>query len=149
MTDATASDADLATGELSDADRTPTDRMTVAFPASPTFTRIGRVAVVGLALRLGVDVSRVERLRGAVDAAVSALQGDGRISATARWSADRLEIELTNPQGTITDPEALAQDLSQSVGDGPNEPAVAVEVTADESAIVLAMPTERQQSTAQ
>ena len=29
------------------------DQLRVAFPATPVFTRIGRVAVVGLALRLG------------------------------------------------------------------------------------------------
>jgi hypothetical protein len=96
-------------------DRTQ-DQLQVAFPASPTFTRIGRVAVVGLALRLGIDVSTVEQLRSAVDTAVAALQGGGRISAHASWTSDELTITLSNPEALITDPGRLTDELLEMVG---------------------------------
>ncbi|MGH1492589.1 MAG: hypothetical protein ACRBK7_24895 [Acidimicrobiales bacterium] len=93
------------------------DQLQVAFPASPTFTRIGRVAVVGLALRLGIDVATVERLRSAVDTAVSALQGAGRISARASWSPAELQIILSNPDASVADPVALSDQLTELIGD--------------------------------
>ncbi len=93
------------------------DQLQVAFPASPTFTRIGRVAVVGLALRLGIDVATVERLRSAVDTAVSALQGAGRINARASWSPAELQITLSNPEAAVADPSALSAELTQLISD--------------------------------
>ena len=78
-----------------------TDELKVSFPASPTFTRIGRVAVAGLALRLGVDIATVEKLRSAVDASVTALLGSGRISMQASWRPDLLSISLSNPDATV------------------------------------------------
>lgn len=92
------------------------DQLQVAFPATPTFTRIGRVAVVGLALRLGMDVATVELLRTAVDRAVSALQGPGRISAHASWTSDELEITLSNPDTEVADKDGLIAELSELVG---------------------------------
>lgn len=92
------------------------DQLQVAFPASPTFTRIGRVAVVGLALRLGIDVATVERLRTAVDRAVSALQGPGRISAHASWTPDELQITLSNPEAEVVDQDRLISELAALVG---------------------------------
>lgn len=98
------------------------DQLQVAFPASPTFTRIGRVAVVGLALRLGIEVSTVEQLRTAVDAAVSALQGSGRISALASWTPSDLTIMLRNSEAVIQDRAGLAEKLSALVGSVRVEP---------------------------
>ena len=92
------------------------DQLQVAFPASPTFTRIGRVAVVGLALRLGIDVSTVEKLRSAVDAAVAALQGPGRISAHATWTPSELHITLSNPETQVVEPGSLTEELTDLVG---------------------------------
>ncbi len=92
------------------------DQLQVAFPASPTFTRIGRVAVVGLALRLGLDVATVELLRSAVDTAVSALQGSGRISAHASWTPIDLTITLSNPDAKIMNQAELTEELSEMVG---------------------------------
>ena len=54
------------------------DQVKVSFPASPAFSRIGRVAVAGLALRLGVDIAEVEKLRLAVDQAVAPSSRTGR-----------------------------------------------------------------------
>ncbi|MEM7273535.1 MAG: hypothetical protein AAF547_10680 [Actinomycetota bacterium] len=93
------------------------EQLQVAFPASPTFTRIGRVAVVGLGLRLGIEVSTVEQLRAAVDAAVTALQGAGRISAHASWTATALTVTIGNPAASITDRQALTEELWALLGE--------------------------------
>jgi anti-sigma regulatory factor (Ser/Thr protein kinase) len=73
-----------------------TDTMSVTFPATATFSRMGRVSIAGLALRLGVDVQRVENLRMAVDAAVQALEGPGYIEMEASWSPGHLRIDVDN-----------------------------------------------------
>lgn len=89
------------------------DQVTVSFPASPVFSRVGRVAVAGLALRLGIDIVDVERLRLAVDEAVSALGGEGRITLSFQWQPQRLTITVDNPDAII-DPAATA-DVEASV----------------------------------
>lgn len=91
------------------------EQLQVAFPATPTFTRIGRVAVVGLALRLGHDVATVEKLRNAVDEAVSALQGPGRIEVRASWTATELTVTLDNPQVRLEGEEELVDRLGSLV----------------------------------
>lgn len=111
----------------------PNEQLQVAFPASATFTRIGRVAVVGLALRLGIDVSRVEQLRSAVDAAVSALQGSGRIHAAASWTADTLSVIISNPDCTIGDREALTTELWALIGET---------VLVDQDQVTITLPTD-------
>lgn len=80
------------------------DEVMVSFPASPAFSRIGRVAVAGLALRLGVDIADVEKLRAAVDQAVAALHGKGRISLSARWMPHQLLITINNPDHVLDEP---------------------------------------------
>lgn len=94
------------------------DQLTVSFPASPTFTRIGRVTVAGLALRLGIEISVVEKLRMAVDAAVNALQGPGRITVQADWHPGLLAIRLSNANVTIADADrgGLTDDLTSTLG---------------------------------
>lgn len=94
-----------------------TDTMRVRFPANPSYGRIGRVAVAGLALRLGVDVQRVENLRLAVDAAVAALQGPGDIQIDIHWSPGQLHLAIDNEDVSI-DPLAgasLGQTLEELV----------------------------------
>lgn len=78
-----------------------TDTMRVKFPADPDYGRIGRVAVAGLALRLGIDVQRVENLRLAVDASVAALQGPGEISVNVSWAPGELTLDITNGEAVI------------------------------------------------
>ena len=106
------------------------EQLQVAFPASPTFTRIGRVAVVGLALRLGHDEAALDRLRRAVDEAVIALQGPGRIDVRAAWTDHELTITLRNPDAEIADTSGLASALGQLVGSA-NAERTAVELTID------------------
>ena len=91
------------------------DEIKVSFPASPVFTRIGRVAVAGLALRLGVDIATVEKLRSAVDTSVDALLGTGRIIMLASWRPDMLSISLTNPEVSLTDNGDLTHELAALV----------------------------------
>lgn len=100
------------------------DQVKVSFPASPAFSRVGRVAVAGLALRLGVDVVDVERLRLAVDHAVSALHGKGRINLNARWMPHQLLITIDNPDRVIDEPTghsitAILSDVVDEVRVGP------------------------------
>ncbi len=92
------------------------DEIKVSFPASPTFTRIGRVAVAGLALRLGVDIATVEKLRSAVDTSVNALLGPGRISMLATWRPEVLSISLSNPDAHISGNGVLADELEALIG---------------------------------
>lgn len=101
-----------AAGAPSDGDA---EQLQVAFPASSAFTRIGRVAVVGLALRLGLDVATVEDLRGAVDQAVSALQGPGRISVRASWTPTMLNVSFENPDVEVAAPDDLVAALTRVV----------------------------------
>ncbi len=78
-----------------------TDTMRVVFPADEQFSRIGRVAVAGLALRLEIDVQQVEQLRLAVDEAIGSLTGSGSIVVEADWRPGHLRIEVTNPDAAI------------------------------------------------
>lgn len=107
------------------------DEIKVSFPASPTFTRIGRVAVAGLALRLGVDIATVEKLRSAVDTSVNALLGPGRISMLAKWRPDMLSISLSNPEASIGSNGDLLDELRALIG----------HASVSESAIVLELKT--------
>ena len=92
-----------------------TDTMRVRFPANPDYGRIGRVAVAGLALRLGVDVQRVENLRLAVDASVAALQGPGDIEIHIHWSPGQLNLDIDN-DGVNIGPAAAAS-LGETLGE--------------------------------
>ncbi len=102
------------------------DEIKVSFPASETFTRIGRVAVAGLALRLGVDIATVERLRAAVDTSVNALLGSGRISMQASWRPDLLSISLSNPDADIRANGELLDQLEALIDDAVVSPSAIV-----------------------
>lgn len=82
-----------------------TDTLRFSFPADDRFARLGRVAVAGLALRLGVDVQRVENLRLAVDRAVEHLRADGsgEIVIETSWQPGRLAIRCSNEQVDLSD----------------------------------------------
>lgn len=91
------------------------DRLQVSFPASETFTRIGRVAIAGLALRLGLDISVVESLRLAVDTAVTSLHGSGRVRVQATWESEELRVVLVNDEAQIANQGELADELGTMV----------------------------------
>lgn len=84
------------------------DHMSVAFPATEQFVRLGRVTVSGLALRLGVELSIVENLRGAIDLALRHLAGAGTIQLQATWEPGHLAIDLENLDHTIDQAAAAA-----------------------------------------
>lgn len=111
------------------------DRIRLTFPASPSFTRIGRVAAVGLALRLGFEVGMVEQLRKAVDKSVTALQGEGRIAVEAVWETGDLIITLSNDDAALKAHELpkLVERLSKLVH----------EVSVEGSSIELKIPNQR------
>lgn len=74
------------------------DDATVTFPATETFARLGRVTASGLTLRLGLDIARVEKLRTAIDLAVSAMLGTGHITLHAHWHEEFIELTISNPE---------------------------------------------------
>ena len=76
----------------------------MSFPASPAFSRIGRVAVAGLALRLGVDIADVEKLRAAVDQAVAATPRQGSDQPQCPLDAHQLLITINNPDHVLDEP---------------------------------------------
>jgi anti-sigma regulatory factor (Ser/Thr protein kinase) len=84
------------------------DSIRLAFPATAEFSRIGRVGVSGLALRLGVPVQRVEQLRTAVDRCVELLEGCGQIVILARWEPGVLELEISR-EGFDLDDDTFAR----------------------------------------
>lgn len=91
------------------------DQVKVSFPASPVFSRVGRVAVAGLALRLGVEIADVEKLRLAVDEAVAALHGKGRITLSLHWQPQRLTVTVDNPDAGID--RAAADDVRAALSE--------------------------------
>ncbi len=95
------------------------DQVKVSFPATPVFGRVGRVAVAGLALRLGVDIAEVEGLRLAVDEAVQALHGKGRITLSLRWEPHQLTVTVDNPDELLDEQEgrSVAAALAEMVDD--------------------------------
>ncbi len=89
----------------------------VSFPATETFARLGRVTASGIALRLGIEIGRVEQLRTAVNAAVAALEGEGTIELHADWNDDTFELEISNAQAMIQVPQQLIDEISPLVTD--------------------------------
>lgn len=73
------------------------DDATVSFPATEAFSRLGRVTASGLTLRLGLEIARLEKLRTAVDLAVTAMLGAGHITLRAHWHEDFIELSISNP----------------------------------------------------
>jgi len=94
------------------------DDATVTFPATAAFARLGRVTASGLTLRLGLDIAKLEKLRTAVDLAVTAMLGDGHITLRARWHDDFIEIAVSNPDTTAANAGgALTVQLADLVDD--------------------------------
>lgn len=83
----------------------------VAFPATAEFASVGRVAVAGIALRLGIDVGKVENLRLAVNQSIEALAGKGTITLLATWTDEDFVLQLANPEADELDARALADQL--------------------------------------
>lgn len=95
------------------------DQVRVSFPATPVFGRVGRVAVAGLAMRLGIEIADVEKLRLAVDEAVSALHGRGRITLSLRWEPEQLTVSVGNPDEHLdtAETQAITEAMATMVDD--------------------------------
>lgn len=88
------------------------DEIRLEVPAQPTYGRLARVTVAGLALRLGFSHTAVEDLRLAVDEAlILLLDGSGRegeIVLVYRLLDDAIEVELTAEFGRRVPPPSEA-----------------------------------------
>ncbi|MGH1502527.1 MAG: hypothetical protein ACRBI6_03165 [Acidimicrobiales bacterium] len=79
----------------------------VAVPAALRFAPVARIAVSGLAIRLGFDVGDVEQLRLAVAAAANALvdqpsvEPAGELTVTATWDDRRFGADLLLTPPTV------------------------------------------------
>lgn len=74
------------------------DEIRLGVPAAPEYARIARLAVAGLATRLGFSYDEVEDLRIAVGEACSVLIGElpvGRLEVVYRLGDAALEVEAT------------------------------------------------------
>jgi len=91
------------------------DRLKVSFPASPNFTRIGQVAIQGLAMRLNLEMTDLDRLCTAVEETVHLLQGEGRININIRWAPHTLVVTVANPDEEIPE-ESKAVVASRLLG---------------------------------
>ncbi|MEJ7584921.1 MAG: ATP-binding protein [Acidimicrobiales bacterium] len=98
------------------------DEIRLSLPAEPEFARLARLAVGGLASRVGFDYDEVEDLRIAVSEACSLLIGPAPSRATVtlvfRLGADGMEIDVTGghrptPVGT----DALSGQILEAVVD--------------------------------
>lgn len=72
------------------------DEIRLGLPAAPEYARIARLAVAGLATRLGFSYDEIEDLRIAVGEACSVLIGElpvGRLEVVYRLGEDSLEVE--------------------------------------------------------
>lgn len=84
----------------------------VSVPATAQFAPVARIAVSGLAIRLGFDVGDIEQLRLAVAAAANAMADAAdspsssieRLDVTAAWDDERFTVDL------LAEPPALGAD---------------------------------------
>ncbi len=100
------------------------DEARLILPARPEFVSVARLALAGLATRLGFDYDEVEDIRIAVAEAMTLLLGDQageeRIDLRARWSDARLEISVRRGAGAVAvdrDSAAIATMVMEALMD--------------------------------
>ncbi len=108
-----------AHGEVSAMDY---DEIRLAVPAAPEYARIARLAVAGLATRLGFSYDEVEDLRIAVGEACSVLMTErpaGRIEVVYRLEDNAMEVEATtdNAVARPTNGSSLSEQILSAVVD--------------------------------
>ncbi len=92
------------------------DEIRLAVPAAPEYARIARLAVAGLATRLGFSYDEVEDLRIAVGEACSVLMSEsrnGRLEVIYRLEDDALEVEATADSDVA--PQGHGSELSEQI----------------------------------
>jgi hypothetical protein len=75
------------------------------YPCDPALRSLGRVAVIGVLLRLRTPMVAVERFRAEVEAALAAAAGvspdpASLLSLVAKWDDDEMEVTIEGPAGT-------------------------------------------------
>jgi anti-sigma regulatory factor (Ser/Thr protein kinase) len=103
------------------------DEILLTLPALATFARVARLAVTGLASRMGFSYDEIEDLRIAVGELTNVLIGDeasggaepgGRLELRCTFSADRLVVEATRtPPGTEPAITSLTDQILRAVVD--------------------------------
>ncbi|MFW2382052.1 MAG: hypothetical protein ACN4GZ_09865 [Acidimicrobiales bacterium] len=81
------------------------DEVRVEYPCDPALRSVGRVAVIGVLLRLRMPMMAVEQFRTELDAAIGLAAGsdpDPRttIEVRARWNDAEIAVDITGPAST-------------------------------------------------
>ena len=111
----------------------PNEEIRLSLPGLAVYGRVARLAVTGLASRLGFTYDEVEDLRIAIGELCGVLlDGDeGRVTLRCQVAAGGLRIEATrDPVGGALVVPALSRDILQAVVDD-------VEIVADDARIAI------------
>ncbi len=74
------------------------------YPCDPALRSVGRVAVIGVLLRLRMPMMAVEQFRGELDLALASVAGPeadptARLSVHVRWNDADINVMITGPDG--------------------------------------------------
>lgn len=97
-----------------------TDEIRLTLPALASYARVARLAVTGLASRLGFSYDEIEDLRIAVGEISGLLvdEGDGRLTYRCAVTGDGLAVEATREPGAEpAAPSELTRQILASVLD--------------------------------
>lgn len=98
----------------------PDDEILLRLPSLTTYARVARLAVTGLASRLGFTYDEIEDLRIAIGEVSGLLldDGAGRVTLRCRVSDDRLRIITTrDPAGPMVEVSELSREILSAVVD--------------------------------
>ena len=78
------------------------DELRLEYPSDSSLRSVGRVAVIGVLLRLRLPMAKVEEFRNELDAAIALAAGpdpDPRstLVVTARWDDAEIEVDIAGP----------------------------------------------------
>ncbi len=78
------------------------DELRVEYPSDPTLRSVGRVAVIGVFLRLRMPMIAVEQFRNELDAAIARAAGpdpdpQSVLTVTAQWDEAHISVEISGP----------------------------------------------------
>lgn len=81
------------------------DELRVEYPCDPALRAVGRVAVIGVLLRLRTPMVAVERFRSDLEAALAAAAGASPdpaslLSLVASWDDDEMLVTIDGPAST-------------------------------------------------
>lgn len=81
------------------------DELRVEYPTDPLLRAVGRVAVIGILLRLRTPMLAVEQFRNDLDAALAraagtAIDGAGTLRVVVRWNDEEVIVDVEGPGGS-------------------------------------------------